>query len=81
MKWQIQEAKARFSELVERTLKEGPQTVTKHGKPVAVLIPIDQYRHLKASGKKVGFKEHLMRAPLENVELTRSRDHGRDIEF
>lgn len=35
MKWQIQEAEARFSELVKRTLREGSQTVTRHGRPVA----------------------------------------------
>jgi prevent-host-death family protein len=53
MDWQIQEAKARFSEMVERTLKKGPQTVTRHGKPVAVLVPVDEYRRLRTGGKKL----------------------------
>jgi prevent-host-death family protein len=43
--------KARFSEMVERTLKEGPQTVTRHGKPVAVLVPVDEYRRLRTGDK------------------------------
>ena len=51
MNWQIQEAKARFSEMVERAIKDGPQTVTRHGKPVAVLVPAEQYRRLRSKGK------------------------------
>ena len=79
MDWQIQEAKARFSEMVERTLKEGPQTVTSHGKPVAVLIPLDEYRRLRTGGKS--FKTLLASAPLEGVEIRRSRDTGRIVDF
>jgi antitoxin Phd len=79
MKWQIQEAKARFSEIIERTLREGPQTVTRHGKPVAVLIKVDEYRRLRAGGKT--FKALLASAPLAGVEIRRSRDKARIIDF
>ncbi|HVN88224.1 MAG TPA: type II toxin-antitoxin system Phd/YefM family antitoxin [Candidatus Binataceae bacterium] len=79
MDWQIQEAKARFSELVERTLKEGPQTVTRHGKPVAVLVPADEYQRLRTGGKS--FKALLASAPLEGVEITRSLDTGRVVDL
>ena len=75
MNWQIQEAKARFSELVERALKEGPQTVTRHGKAVAVLIPSDEYQRLRTGGKTL--KALLAAAPLQGVEISRSRDTGR----
>jgi prevent-host-death family protein len=78
MRWQIQEAKARFSEMVERTLREGPQTVTCHGKPVAVLVGADQYQRLRAGGKT--FKALLASAPLRGVEILRSRDRARVIE-
>jgi len=77
MKWQIQEAKARFSEMVERTLKEGPQTVTRHGKPVAVLVRADQYQRLRAGGRT--FKALLAAAPLQGVEIKRSREKARVI--
>jgi antitoxin Phd len=73
--WQIQEAKARFSEMVDRALKEGPQTVIRHGKPVAVLVPADAYRRLRTRGKSL--KALLAAAPLGGVEITRSRDTGR----
>ena len=79
MKWQIQEAKARSSEMVERTLKEGPQTITRHGKPMAIVIPADQYRRLRAGGKTL--KALLGAAPLHGVEVTRSRDTGRVVDL
>ena len=79
MNWQIQEAKARFSELVERVLKEGPQTVTRHGKAVAVVIPIEEYRRLRAGGKSL--KALLAAAPLQGVAITRSRDTGRKVDL
>ncbi len=72
MNWQIQEAKARFSEMVERAIKDGPQTVTRHGKPVAVLVPADQYRRLRSKGKSL--KALLAAAPLQGVEIKRSRE-------
>ncbi len=40
--WQVQDAKARFSELLETSLAEGPQVVTKRGVEAAVLVPIEQ---------------------------------------
>jgi prevent-host-death family protein len=79
MNWQIQTAKARFSELVERTLKEGPQTVTRHGKPVAVMVPAEEYRRLRTGGKSL--KALLAGAPLQGVKFTRSRDRGRTVDF
>ena len=79
MNWQIQEAKARFSEMVDRALKEGPQTVTRHGKAVAVLVPADEYRRLRTGGKSL--KAMLAAAPLEGVEIRRSRDTGRIVDF
>lgn len=50
-KWQVQDAKARFSELLEASLKEGPQIVTKRGIEAAVLVPIDQWRRLETMAK------------------------------
>lgn len=79
MNWQIQTAKARFSELVERTLKEGPQTVTRHGKPVAVMVPAEEYRRLRTGGRSL--KALLAAAPLQGVKITRSHDRGRTVDF
>ena len=45
--WQVQDAKARFSELLETSLSEGPQVVTRRGVETAVLVPIEQWRRLE----------------------------------
>ena len=50
--WPVQEAKARFSEMLETSLAEGPQVVTKHGKAAAVLVPMRQWDALQASSKR-----------------------------
>lgn len=47
--WPVQDAKARFSEFVEKCMIEGPQIVTRRGAKVAVLLPIDEWRRLKAA--------------------------------
>ena len=44
--WQVQEARARFSEMPEASLADGPQFVTNRGVEIAVLVPIDQWRRL-----------------------------------
>jgi antitoxin Phd len=75
--WDEQQAKARFSELLDRTLKEGPQTVTRHGKAVAVMVPVEGYRRLRPRRKSL--KALLAAAPLEGVEIVRSRDTGRIV--
>jgi prevent-host-death family protein len=49
--WQVQEAKARFSELLDICLREGPQVVTKRGLEAAVLVPIDDWRRLQQSAR------------------------------
>ena len=46
MVWQVYDAKARFSEFLEATLKEGPQVLTRRGVETAVLVPIAEWKHL-----------------------------------
>lgn len=49
--WAVQDAKARFSELLLRSLAEGPQLVTKRGQAAAVLVPIKQWNAMQAGGR------------------------------
>jgi antitoxin Phd len=49
--WPIQDAKARFSEFLETCLAQGPQMVTKRGSEAAVLVPVDEWRRLKAAAR------------------------------
>ena len=50
--WPVQDAKARFSEMLDTSLTEGPQVVTRHGKAAAVLVPIRQWDDLQAANKR-----------------------------
>ena len=59
--WPIQDAKARFSEMLETSIAEGPQVVTKHGKAAAVLVPIRQWNALQSAGKRT-LKQVLLEA-------------------
>ncbi len=58
-KWPVQEAKARFSELVERCIAEGPQLVTKRGVEVVVLVSAAEWHRLQASARPT-LKELLL---------------------
>jgi antitoxin Phd len=51
MKWQLQDAKARFSEFLDAAVKKGPQIVTRRGVETAVLLPIDQWKRLQQNAK------------------------------
>lgn len=80
MRWQLQEAKQRFSELVRHARAEGPQVVTKHGEEVAVVVSIEEYRRL--TGKLPSFKQFLLAAPdLDALEIDRSRERARVVEL
>ena len=59
--WQVQEAKNHFSELIERALLEGPQTVTRHGKPVVRVVAVTEGEAQAPADD--GFLEFLLSAP------------------
>lgn len=70
--WQLQEAKNRFSEVVNRAVKEGPQTVTRHGEEIVVVISKAEYNRLQKS--KSSLVEFFRESPLVGVELDLERD-------
>lgn len=57
--WQVQDAKARFSEMLERAIADGPQIVTKRGKEAAVLLSAEEWRSLEARARP-SLKELLL---------------------
>jgi antitoxin Phd len=57
--WPVQDAKARFSEFLEKCLSDGPQMVTKRGAEAAVLVPADEWRRLQAAAQP-SLKELLL---------------------
>lgn len=81
MAWQIQEAKQRFSELVERARSEGPQLVTKHGRDAVVVVAADEYERL--TRPKRSLIDFIREAPkgFGDLDLERVQDYGRDVEL
>lgn len=79
--WQLQEAKSRFSELVEKALAQGVQIVTRRGRKTVVILPYDEYqRMVKPEGSLVQF---LLDSPLRGSSLEIERDQSlpRDLEI
>ena len=79
--WSLQDAKNRFSAVVEEALAGRPQAVTKRGKPAVVVISsVDYERLLSAAGGARGrFADHLMAFPVP--EFDRAKAQPRDVEF
>ncbi|MGB8011044.1 MAG: type II toxin-antitoxin system Phd/YefM family antitoxin [Terriglobales bacterium] len=57
--WQVQDAKARFSEFLDATIKKGPQVVTRRGIETAVMVPIEEWERLQQAARP-SLKELLL---------------------
>jgi prevent-host-death family protein len=80
--WQMQEAKARISELVKRAQVDGPQEITMHGKPVAVLISRETFDRLSQQGDSLA--SFMQRSPLyglDELEFGRDASPTREVEL
>ena len=79
--WQLQEAKGKFSEVVKSAQSQGPQNITLHGEPVAVLMSCRDY--LKLIHPKPGFVELLRTSPLmgSDLKITREQTATRKIKL
>jgi prevent-host-death family protein len=82
--WQLQTAKARFSEVFRRARTEGPQLITRQGKDGVVMIPVEQFDQLvHRSRQPKSLVQFFRESPLVGLELDfeRDRDTGRDVEL
>lgn len=74
-RWQLQEAKNRFSEVVDEALAHGPQIVTRHGQEVAVILSYAEYKQMQKAQLPLG--EFLRQSPLAGAEdLDLERDNS-----
>jgi prevent-host-death family protein len=80
-RWQLQEAKAKLSELVRAAEQDGPQEITVHNKATAVVLSKVDYD--KLAKKKPSFVEFMRSSPLMGVDLKIERDRSpvREVEF
>ena len=82
--WQLQAAKAKFSELFRKARTEGPQWVTRQGKEAVVVLPAEEFERLSARAQQPGsIVEFFARSPLAkaNLNLEREPDYGREIDL
>lgn len=73
--WQLQEAKGKFSEVNKRAVKEGPQNISVHGKPVAVIISRTEYDRLVSP--QTDFISFMQASPLAGTGLKITREPSR----
>lgn len=77
--WQLQEAKARLSEVVRRAVDDGPQHVSVRGEPAAVILSEQEYRQL--TSKRPSIVDHILAGepwPDDLVDAINDRPHGPD---
>jgi prevent-host-death family protein len=72
-RWLLQEAKARFSELVRRARSEGPQLVTVHGRDEVMVVSVDEFRRLKGEPSGAALIEALQASPHRDIDLEPQR--------
>ncbi len=72
--WQLQDAKNRFSEVVERALNHGVQVITRRGKKVVVVLPYQDYERM--TRPPTNLAEFLLRSPLAESEVFVDRDQS-----
>jgi antitoxin Phd len=81
--WQVQSAKARFSEVFRLARTVGPQLITRQGKDGVVMLSVEQFEQLIARSRQPRLVEFFRQSPLVGVELDlkRDKDTGRDTEL
>lgn len=78
--WQIQEAKAHLSELVKRAASQGPQEITLHGRPVAVVLSREDFERLTGNSRSlVDFMRASPLYGLDEIEFPRDRSSTREV--
>jgi len=80
--WSVQDAKNRFSEVVEAARRK-PQTVTKHGKPAVVVVDVAEFERLRRleRAQAPSFAEVLLAIPQDDREFPRLKVRRRDLEL
>ncbi len=77
--WQMQEAKNKLSELVDRAATEGPQTITRHGKDAAIVISPEEFR--KSNDDEESLLDFFRNSPLRGLDLERTVDYPREVDL
>jgi prevent-host-death family protein len=79
--WAVAEAKARFSEVIDRALAGGPQTITRNGQKAVVVVSAEEWQ--RKTKRKGNLAEFFAASPLRgsDLKIRRSKDEPREIEL
>jgi prevent-host-death family protein len=79
--WPVAAAKARLSEVIDRVLSQGPQTITRNGRKVAVLVSVEEWE--RKTKRKGNLAEFFAASPLRNsgLRIKRAKDAPREIDL
>ena len=80
-RWKLEDAKARFSEVVRHAREDGPQRVTVRGQDAVVVMSVEEFERLAPEKRRAPFLEFMEGLHLGALDLTREADHGRDVEL
>lgn len=78
-RWKLEDAKARFSEVVRHAREEGPQRVTVRGHDAVVVMSVEEFDRLVPEKSKAPFVQFM--ESLHLGDLDREPDHGRDVDL
>jgi len=79
--WKLEDAKARFSEVVRHARTEGPQRVSVRGHDAVVVMSIEEFERLVPQQPQTPFVEFMESLHLDGLDLAREADFGRDVEL
>lgn len=82
--WSLQDAKARFSELVNRARAEGPQIVSRRGEEAVVVMGIEDFRNMTSKTRQKNLVQFLRESPFVGIDpelFARNQDPGREIDL
>jgi prevent-host-death family protein len=73
--WQLQKAKAQFSEVIRQASKQGPQVISVHGHDEAVVLSVKDYERLR--GDQPSFLDFIEQSPFKGINLQICRDRSK----
>lgn len=80
-RWKLEDAKARFSEVVRQAREDGPQRVTVRGHDAVVVMSVEEFERLVPASPKAPFVEFMESLHLGGLDIEREMDRGRDVEL
>ena len=80
-RWKLEDAKARFSEVVRHAREDGPQRVTVRGRDAVIVMSVEEFERLVPQKPKAPFVQFMEGLHLNGLDLEREIDHGRDLEL